>query len=118
MTWASGLPLLFLAVSSINATGQLVQLHRLRAWGAKAAGRDHDVHRGLVRTTACRVAAALIYIGFGITALLVRDPVRVAALSLIVFTFVQLVWQANSVADLRLRRKLAEAAVPYNETRR
>ena len=60
----------------------------------------------MMRTVACRVLAASLYVGVGITGLLAQQVLTVLALA--VFSFVQILWQVNSVADIRLRRRLAD----------
>ena len=104
---------LFLAVSMISMTVQGVSCMRLLR-AARAA--DHlDIHAGMVRTAVCRVAAAAVYTGFGLTALVAQETFPVLALA--VFTFVQVLWQANALADVRLHRRLGGNTRPKLEER-
>ena len=52
----------------------------------------------------CRVAVASAYVAMGIAVLITPPDTGVIALA--VFTVVQLVWWANSAADVRLRHRL------------
>ena len=65
--------------------------------------RQGKVQRGAVRTIACRVLVAVVYVYIGVTTLFDQRPQSLAD-NLIVFAAVQLVWQANSIADLVNRR--------------
>jgi hypothetical protein len=58
---------------------------------------------GLVRTAMCRLLAALLYVGVGLATL--ESGQQGPLLGLAVFTLVQLMWQANAIADVRLTRK-------------
>lgn len=85
---------LFLAVSAAALITQLAGLKRVLS-----------VPRpGLVRTVACRVAAAAIYVALGVATLLNRHSFHV--LGLLVFSATQTLWLANTVADVRLRREM------------
>lgn len=57
---------------------------------------------GLVRTAACRVGAAVLYVVVGLTATLGYHGAPVVALA--TFIAVQLVWQSNAIADVALAR--------------
>jgi hypothetical protein len=59
-------------------------------------------HRGLVRTAVCRLVAALLYVGVALATLHRNDQGPLIGLG--VFTAVQLMWQANSIADVILTR--------------
>lgn len=103
-TFALGV--LFLVVSAVSLVIQGASLRRLYHWPEIGGHTQNLVYRGLLRTSACRVLAALLYVGMGIATLLARSTLPVMALS--VFTAVQMLWQANAVADVRLRHKLAD----------
>jgi hypothetical protein len=65
---------------------------------------------GLVRTAVCRLFAALLYVGVGLTTLQTSQNGPLIGLG--VFTVVQLMWQANSVADVRLARQARGDRMP------
>lgn len=58
---------------------------------------------GLLRTAACRLFAALLYVAVGLITVVTNDKGPLIGLG--VFTAVQLIWQANSIADVLLVRK-------------
>lgn len=58
---------------------------------------------GLVRTAACRLAAALLYVGVGLLTLHTNAEGPLVGLG--VLTAVQVMWQSNAVADVRLARR-------------
>lgn len=102
------LVLLMLLVSWMSVLLQgaaLVHLWRQRA--------SYDAERlaghGYVRTAACRVLAACVYLA---VALLAATGVRVPGSggvtpeALVVLTGVQMLWLVNSALDIRLRRHL------------
>lgn len=60
-------------------------------------------NRGLVRTTACRVAAAFLYTVISMSTI-VGKPSS-AFITVGAFIVIQLTWQANSVADVFLARR-------------
>jgi cell division protein FtsB len=67
-------------------------------------------HRpGLVRTAICRIAAALLYVWVGLAT--VHEHVQGPLLGLGIFTAVQLMWQINSVADVRMTRKARKSVM-------
>lgn len=107
-----GLLLLMLLVSWASLVLQsaaLVHLCRQRASYAAEKLAGH----GYVRTAACRVLAACIYVT---VALLDAAGVQVPGAgtlgpeSLIVLTLVQAIWLANTAMDIRVRRQLAQRA--------
>jgi hypothetical protein len=99
------LGVLFLGVSAVSLLIQVAALRRLYRWPEIGGHTQNVVYRGLLRTSACRVLAAMLYVAMGIATLLARSTLPVVALS--VFTAVQILWQANAFADVRLRRDLA-----------
>lgn len=63
---------------------------------------------GMTRTAVCRLVAALLYVGVALLTLHTNEKGPLVGLG--VFTVVQLMWQFNSVADVRLTRKQRRAA--------
>lgn len=96
MTLVQGVAVGFLTISSAALAAQAAALatilrHRTR----------HSKRRGLVRTVACRVTAAGLYVCLGVASLVVSDTIALIA-GFVVFSVTQLLWMANSHADLRL----------------
>jgi hypothetical protein len=89
---------LYLFVSLESVAIQTVSLVRLRG------GPPDRVHRHLVRTVTCRVAVMSVYSGIGVVNLIDRSTLSIVALA--VYTGAALLWQVNSLADVRLRRDL------------
>lgn len=112
-----GLAILYLIVSAGSTAVQVASLWRLAQWNGSRADL-RLVHRGLVRTSVCRVLAAIAYVVFGVVALTSTSAMLVAVVSLILFTVVQLMWQANGLLDVSLRRQLEPPAPPTSETDR
>jgi len=89
---------LFLIISVVSLVVQSVALYRI----------THDIttrgpaYSGLLRTSVCRVVASTLYTMLGITTII--EPVVFE--SLLVFGVVQLLWQANAIADVALKRRL------------
>lgn len=82
--------LIYLIVSIESAVFQTVAFWWLRR---------HRGRRGTARTIICRILAAVIYVGIGITALIIQQS-QSLFVTLLVFSFIQLMWQVNSVIDL------------------
>lgn len=102
----STLPLAFLGVSAISVAIQAVAwIRMLRAPGS------WERHR-IARTVASRMAAALAYLSFGITTLVAPELSPVIGFGL--FTLVQGLWWANSLADTR-REPLAQRDLDLEE---
>lgn len=98
---------LLVSVSSLGMQASAWwRLHRQGATGARVAA---EAHHGLVRTATCRVIAAALYVGLGVTSVLAKTS---PGLALGIFTVVQVLWQGNALADLRLRRRIARAPRP------
>lgn len=68
---------------------------------------------GMVRTAACRLVAALLYVGVALLTLHTNEKGPLVGLG--IFTVVQLMWQFNSVADVALTRKQRRAPVPEHD---
>jgi hypothetical protein len=96
-TWA------FLLMSCASFGWQATALHKLTKMRTPAPDEAScRVYRGLVRTSAWRVAATVLYVGVGINGVFFH----VTYVTFSVFCVVQVVWQLNASADLRLRRFL------------
>lgn len=106
MSTESILAILFLAVSLESTIVQLYSLIRLLRWHYNDSADHRNIHTGMLRTAVCRVVAALIYVGVGSATLVASSTLPV--LALVVFSFVQIMWQGNSFADVRLRRELTK----------
>lgn len=110
----TALLLLMLSVSGASLLLHSAALtHQLRQEASSAAVRW--VERGYVRTAACRVVAASVYVA---AAALQVAGVRFSGYgslsteALIIFTAVQGIWVANSIMDIRIRMRLSRAAPP------
>jgi hypothetical protein len=103
------LVLVFLLVSSLSLASQAAALARLSARrpGTRA---EALAGRGYIRTVACRVLAATVYTV--VAAVQLAGAGTLSAEALIVFTAVQGLWIGNSLADIRVRRALAQAGGP------
>lgn len=101
-TEAAILAAVFLIVSAGSAAIQGVSLWRLTR--LRPTGSQRRVHTGMLRTSICRVVAAVSYVVIGVATLLTSQSLPV--LALVVFCGVQVMWQVNAYADLRLRRSL------------
>jgi hypothetical protein len=91
---------LLLAVSLVSVLTYMVALGQLLSGPRRP---------GLVRTGFCRLAAALLYVGVGLLTLHTHTQGPLVGLG--VFTIVQIMWQANSVADVRLARRSRREAM-------
>jgi hypothetical protein len=102
--------LLMLLVSWTSLVLQSAALLHLRRQRASYTAERLAGH-GYVRTAACRVLAACIYVT---VALLDAAGVQVPGAgtlspeSLVVLTAIQAIWLANTAMDIRVRRKLAQ----------
>lgn len=99
------LSLTFLAVSIISLMIQGLSLYRLLHQEPITTQTQRMSAKGLRRTSISRVVAAVAYVVAATDSLF--HPERTAASSLLVFTVVQIMWQLNAVADVRLRHWLA-----------
>jgi hypothetical protein len=86
---ALGLVLLIVSLTSLSV--YLVSLYKLLT---------NSKQIGLVRTAICRVTAACLYTVIAMSTLAHKPNTGI--LSMVVFVIVQLMWQANSIADVRL----------------
>lgn len=105
------LALAFLAVSVLSLGFQAAALTRLTARRGEAPA-ERLAAAGYRRTVACRVAVVAVYVT--IAAVQAAGDGALSAEALAVFTGIQVLWWANSLADIRVRRALATAggAVP------
>lgn len=111
-TEAAILAAVFLIVSVGSAAIQGVSLWRLTR--LRPAGPLRRVHTGMLRTATCRVVAAASYVFIGVATLLTGQSLPI--LALVVVCGVQVMWQVNAYADLRLRRSLnAPAPAPVRD---
>lgn len=107
------LVLIFLLVSCLSLMFQVLAFIRLAARRA-ATPVEELVGGGYLRTVACRVLAATIYVV--VAAIQAAGAGSLSAEALIVFTSVQLIWQLNSVLDIRIRRRLSQPGRPPDAT--
>jgi hypothetical protein len=94
---------LLLGVSFVSVVIYMVSLGQLLI-------QDH--RPGLVRTAVCRILAALLYVGVALITL--RTNTQGPLIGLGVFTVVQLMWQANAIADVMMTRKDRIIDVPQD----
>lgn len=99
------LVVVFLAVSCTGLILQMLAFIRLAVQRA-ASPVERLVGDGYLRTVACRVLAATVYVA--VAAVQLAGAGTLTGEALIVFTSVQILWQLNSLADIRIRRKLNE----------
>lgn len=109
------LAILYLIVSVCGFSVQSVALIKLWRWHFDGSRKRQRLHYGMVRTAASRVTCAVAYVSLGIITLIARETFPV--LGLAVFSFTQIVWQANSIADLRLKKDLSENGDESDSTR-
>lgn len=110
------LAILYLIVSVCGLFVQSVALVKLAKWHFDGSRKRQRLHYGMVRTAASRVTCAVAYVSLGIITLIARETFPI--LGLAIFSFTQIVWQANSFADLRLRKDLSENGDEHGSTRR
>lgn len=97
--WAA---FIYLGVSLVSLAVQVFGLGRMADTNPRTPAL---VRRAMARTAACRVIAALLYVVLG--GLAVSGQQQAAApTALVVFTVIQVMWQANAIADVILRRAL------------
>jgi hypothetical protein len=92
------LSVLYLFVSLESVFIQVLSLIRLRG------GVKDITHKHLVRTVLTRVIVMSVYVGVGVANLVTHTLLSIPAL--VIFTGAALVWQVNSLIDVRLRNKL------------
>jgi hypothetical protein len=104
-----GLVLMFLLVSCVSLAFQVLAFARLAVQRAVTPAEEL-VGGGYLRTVACRVLAAVIYVV--VAAVQLAGDGTLSAEALIVFAAVQAIWQVNSLMDIRVRRALSRAGRP------
>jgi hypothetical protein len=97
------LALVFLLVSSVSLVSQIAALTRLVISHAQSPA-EKRISAGYLRTVACRVLAATIYVI--VAGIQLAGDGTLSAEALIVFTSVQAIWVSNSVLDIRISRTL------------
>jgi hypothetical protein len=99
------LVVVFLAVSCVSLVLQVLSFIRL---AVQRAGSDVErlVGDGYLRTVACRVLAATVYVV--VAAVQLAGAGTLSGEAVIVFTAVQSLWVGNSLLDIRIRRKLGK----------
>lgn len=100
------LAIMYLIISACGLTVQSIALIKLARWHFDGSRKRQRLHYGMVRTAASRVTCAVAYVSLGIITLIARETFPI--LGLAIFSFTQIVWQANSLADLRLKKDLSE----------
>lgn len=98
--------LVFLLVSCLSWVFQAAAFARLAVRRARTPveGMVGTAH---LRTIACRVLAATVYVA--VAAVQVAGDGTLSAEALIVFASVQTLWISNTLLDMRLRRRLPRA---------
>lgn len=93
--------IMYMAVSCCTFIIQMWKLWTLLyQWPDTRTSHQSHVHRGLIRTSICRVLAGFIYVAVGIYTL--RSESVMTEFSLWVFAGVQFIWILNAFADVRL----------------
>ncbi|HEX3960919.1 MAG TPA: hypothetical protein VHZ03_30590 [Trebonia sp.] len=99
----------FLLVSCVSLMFQVLAFARLATRRARTS-TEELVGGGYLRTIACRVLAATIYVT--VAAVQLAGDGTLSFEALIVFTSVQLLWMGNSLMDVRIRRILGQRGKP------
>jgi hypothetical protein len=102
------LVLVFLLVSCVSLVFQVMAFGRMAVLRARSPAEEL-VGGGYLRTVACRVLAATIYVV--VAAVQLAGDGALSAEALIVFTSVQAIWVTNSLLDIRIRRNLQSGGV-------
>lgn len=108
------LVLLFLLVSCLSLVFQVLAFARLASHARTPAGEL--IRSGHLRTVACRVLAATVYVA--VAAVQLAGSGTLSAEALLVFGAIQGLWVTNSLLDIRTRRELGrqeEARMPADE---
>lgn len=102
---------MYLGVSCVSLVIQSWKLRTLvSGWPVTPTVAESLTHRGLLRTSMSRVAAAIAYVAIAVWTL--RDPSAMTTLGLAVFTGVQLMWISNAFADVRMWSYLRHHTTP------
>lgn len=95
----------FITVSTVSLAVQVTSLFRLHHVPADGTVTARLAYQGLLRTSRCRVGVAVTYLLVGVTALCA--PARsVGLVTLAVFCCIQVLWQVNSLLDVRLKHRI------------
>lgn len=100
------LVLVFLLVSCLSLVFQLLAFIRLALRHARTPVEEL-VGGGYLRTVACRVLAATIYVVVAASQL--AGSGTLSAEALVVFGGIQALWLVNSAMDIRIRRTLSQS---------
>jgi hypothetical protein len=101
--------LLFLLVSCLSMVLQVLAFVRLALRRARTPDEEL-VSGGYLRTTACRVLAATVYVV--VAAVQLAGDGTLSAEALVVFACIQLLWWLNSLMDIRIRGRLGQQGRP------
>lgn len=102
--------LMYTLVSCCSFGIQLWKLFTLLyQWPDTRTSTQSHTHRGLIRTSICRVIATIVYVAVGIYAL--RSESAMTIFSLEVFAGIQFMWILNAFADVRLWKFLENKIV-------
>ena len=101
------LVVVFLAVSCVSLMLQVLSFIRLAVQRASTP-TVRMVGDGYLRTVGCRVLAATVYVV--VASVQLAGDGTLTAEALVVFASVQILWQLNSLADIRIRRRLGKDA--------
>lgn len=96
----------FLLVSCLSLVFQLLAFIRLAVQRAQTPVEEL-VGGGYLRTVACRVLVATIYVV--VAAVQLAGDGTLTAEALIVWIVAQSIWQLNSLLDVRIRRNLSRS---------
>lgn len=109
MSRVPDLVLVFLLVSCVSLVFQVLAFTRLIAQRALTPVEEL-VGAGYLRTVACRVLAATIYVV--VAAVQLAGDGTLSTEALIVFSTVQFLWISNSLMDIHVRRILSRTEKP------
>jgi hypothetical protein len=101
-----GLVLVFLLVSCVSLVFQVLAFCRLAVRRAVTPA-EAIAAGGYRRTVACRILAAAVYVI--VASVQLAGDGSLSGEALIVFSAIQLLWQVNSLLDVRIRRALSQA---------
>jgi hypothetical protein len=105
----SDLALLFMLVSCLSLVSQVLAFTRLALRRARTPAEEL-VSSGYLRTVACRILAAVIYVV--VAAVQLAGDGTLSAEALVVFSAIQALWISNSLMDIRIRRVLSQGRAP------
>lgn len=97
----------FMGVALVSLTIQTVMLILLIEKLSTQSTIERLTYNGLLRTSVCRVIAAILYVGVGIATLTLPPGWEIFVL--MVFIVVQVLWWINAGADVFLRRYIEKS---------